>query len=286
MYAISLVEQLTGIKAHTLRIWEKRYNSLIPHRTPTNIRYYDDDQLKKLLNISTLLQHGYKISNVVQLEDEKISELITGLHEHQDKDKQAELYVTELVDHMLSFNERSFDKVLSSAMVKYGVAEAISKVVYPFLRKTGLLWSTSNAAPSQEHFASNIVKRKLLTAIDGIPYATKPKKRFLLFLPPDEWHEIGLLLADYLVRQGGGETVYLGQNVPHESLEMAVERTLPDYVLTFLVLTGNISPLIKELSEIAARHKVTLLVCSGTMPASLPKNVRMLASPEDMSLYI
>lgn len=285
-YSISSVEQLTGIKAHTLRIWERRYNSLTPHRTNTNIRYYDDAQLKKLLNISTLLNHGYKISALSAMPDDKLNELITALFEQGRETDTNDLYIAALTSYMLSFDERSFDKVFSSVITKLGFYETVVKVVYPFLRKTGVLWSTSNASPSQEHFASNIVKRKLLAAIDGIPYPEKPKGKFLLFLPPNEWHELGLLVADFLIRSAGWETIYLGQNLPFSSLEIALEVARPDRLITFFTCVPEADEVVAAISDIAARHNATAFVSVyGTIEGKY-KNTVVLTTPSDIFNYL
>jgi DNA-binding transcriptional MerR regulator len=285
-YSISSVEQLTGIKAHTLRIWERRYNSLNPHRTSTNIRYYDDAQLKKLLNISTLLNHGYKISALCAMSDEELNEAIASLFEQGRTVDTNDLYITALTNYMLSFDERSFDKVFSSVITKLGFYEAVVKVVYPFLRKTGVLWSTSNAAPSQEHFASHIVKRKLLAAIDGIPYPEKPKGKFLLFLPPDEWHELGLLVADFLIRSSGWETVYLGQNLPFSSLEIAIEVAKPNRIISFFTCVPNVEDVVGIISEISTRHDVKAFLCVFGKVEGKYKNTTVLDTPSDLFNFL
>lgn len=284
-YSISSVEQLTGIKAHTLRVWERRYRSLIPHRTDTNIRYYDDSQLKKILNISTLLAHGHKISNLSTYSDEKLNELLNAIFNSSDKNAN-DVHVNMLIDHMLAFDERAFDKVLSNAILRYGFYEAVIDVIFPFLRKTGLLWSTSNAAPSQEHFASGLVRRKLLAAIDGIPYPDTIKKKFILFLPPDEWHEIGLLLADYLIRKRGGESINLGQNVPYSGLKIAVERSKATHMITFLTTGNDTLSVLETLSELSTALSVeTLVYTSGSVEKKF-NNVTVLDSPTSIFEYI
>lgn len=284
-YSISSVEQLTGIKAHTLRVWERRYKSLIPHRTGTNIRYYDDSQLKKILNISTLLNHGYKISKLSAYSDEQLHELLNSIFESNNAHTN-DVHVNMLVTHMLAFDERSFDKVLSNAILKYGFYEAMINVVYPFLRKTGLLWSTSNAAPSQEHFASCLIKRKLFTAIDGIPYPDIVKNKFILFLPPDEWHEIGLLLTDYLIRKRGGENINLGQNVPYSSLKVAVEKSKATKMITFFTSGSDTLSVLETLSTLSTELSVELLAYTSVDVEKKFDNVTLLTSPDSLFKYI
>lgn len=286
-YSINAVEQLTGVKAHTLRIWEKRYQSLIPHRTATNIRYYDDAQLRKLLNISTLQQYGYKISTLMAMAENEINNLILELTNDSGNTELHDIYVSELVGHMLGFDEPSFDKTCSNVIIRYGIYEAMLKVIYPFLRKTGVLWSTNNAAPSQEHFASNIIKRKLLVAIDGIHLSQHSPKKFILFLPPDEWHEIGLLFADFMVRNAGHSSIYLGQDLPFESLEIALSNTKANYLLTFFTAGINMPEHLQKLSALAAKKgKPVVLVGTMTEVAEHYKNITFLKSPTELRNYL
>lgn len=286
-YSINAVEQLTGVRAHTLRIWEKRYQSLIPHRTATNIRYYDGEQVRKLLNISALQQQGYKISALMGMGENEINALILGLAEDDGISDLHDMFVKDLIEYMLVFDEAMFDKTCSSAIVKYGIQEAILKVVYPFLRKTGILWRTNNAVPGQEHFASNIIKRKLLTAIDGVRLPQYRDKTFVLFLPPDEWHEIGLLLADFMIRNAGYGSIYLGQNVPFESLQTAVRITKPTHLLTFFASGFEIGEQLKKLSALAGRTgKPKILVNCVNKPAGQSKHIVFLQSPADLQEHL
>lgn len=288
-YSINAVEQLTGVKAHTLRIWEKRYNALIPHRTPTNIRYYDDEQLRKLLNISTLQQHGHRISTLMAMEDSEINDLLVAMANDDETGDQYDVYISSLISYMLIFDEPAFDKVYSNIIIRLGLFDAMTKVVYPFLRKTGILWSISNATPAQEHFASNIIKRKLLSAIDGIPYHDKAEKKFLLFLPPDEWHEIGLLLADYLIRSAGMASIYLGQNVPFSSLQLTVEKWKPDHLVTFFTSGLDMDDHIRKLSAIVPKsHKGRVILCTNAAVKDKGKypNINFLDSPEGIFKYL
>lgn len=282
-YPIHVVEQLTGVKAHTLRIWEKRYQSLNPHRTGTNIRYYDDDQLRKLLNISTLQRHGHKISTLMSLSDTQLNELILKLKEDSGPTGLNDLFVNELVEHMLAFNEPAFDKTCSSAIVRLGLQEAILKVIFPFLEKTGVLWSTSNATPAQEHFASNIIKRKLLAAIDGIPAPGPREGKYILFLPPDEWHELGLLLTDYILRTAGETCIYLGQNLPFESLETAIRKTGATCLVTFFTTGIDSTDHNRKLKALLEKHP-GLKILAGTKKPNPNEHeqITWLGSPRDI----
>ncbi|XZF13453.1 MerR family transcriptional regulator [Chitinophagaceae bacterium MMS25-I14] len=282
-YTINNVEQLTGINAHSLRAWEKRYKTLVPHRTETNIRYYDDYQLRKLLNIATLQSAGHKISKLMAMKDEELHALITALPDHTPTDDEQLMAapVNKLVAAMLAFDEPLFDKVLSGTIIRLGMFDAMLTVVYPFLRKTGILWSTENISPAQEHFASNILRRKLQSAIDGLPYPSKSDMVFLLFLPPDELHEIGLLFSDYLIRHAGKTSVYLGQNIPYTSLKTALDQTRASHLLTFFTTGTDVEKQMKQLTQIMKGSKSKLIICGSEFSPELklPANIKLLKAP-------
>jgi DNA-binding transcriptional MerR regulator len=198
-YQINDLERLTGIKAHTIRIWEKRYSLIHPNRTDTNRRYYDDAQVRKLLNVTTLLSYGHKISKIAALTDEQIHEHIehdssatTGLHVNNG-------YVNDLLASMLAFDEVGFERIFSAAVLRMGMFDTMVQVVYPFLAKTGVLWTVNKSAP------------------------------------PLEWHEIGLLFANYIIRSRGYQTLYFGQDLPTEDVIKIVGMVAPEYILTFFV---------------------------------------------------
>ena len=285
-YQIADLEQLTGIKAHTIRIWEKRYKLIEPHRTPTNIRYYDDEQVRKLLNVATLLACGGKISHIAELSDEQLNKQIQESQDQPSEDNSSTSFVNSLTAAMINYDEPGFDKIFSAAITRFGVYNAMIKVFYPFLFKTGILWITNEAMPSQEHFASNIIRRKLLAAIDGLMPAKKRNKKFVLFLPPGEWHEIGLLLSDYILRFNGCETIYLGQNVPYENLNAVITKLKPNYLLTFYVSRIDEYAVNEALKELCKCHKDTEILVSGSNDVvkhiKPGKRVTILKNPDQL----
>ena len=200
-YSIRDLEKLSGIKAHTIRIWELRYGLLTPSRTDTNIRHYSNEDLRKLLNVSSLLQKGIKISHISKLSSKQIDEQAASA---QTKESIAEDYLPSaqhaLMIALFEFNEESFNKAFSLSVLKFGFADAMFKVLYPVLDKIGALWSSGEIVPAQEHFISNLVKQKLFSATDSLMINADKKDTFILFLPEGELHEIGLLLTNYLRR--------------------------------------------------------------------------------------
>lgn len=288
-YLINDVERLTGIKAHTLRIWEKRYLTLIPHRTPTKIRYYDDDQVRQLLNISSLLNSNFKIGYLMQLDDAQINHLIEELKSKDVSDKTSSVYINDLTGAMITFNEIEFDRLCNSIITRYGIYDAVVKIFYPFMENTGLLWSTDRLMPAQEHFASQILKRKLHAAIDHIPYPKENSKKFLLFLLPDKWHEIGLLFSNYIIRSEGSSTLYLGPSLPYKNLVTTISKTKPHFLLTFLFPIAGITDDFNKLVELAQMFpEIKFIICTS-LSFNIPEavnNIIVLNKPEELFAYL
>ncbi len=289
-YSINEVEQYTGINAFSLRAWEKRYNTLIPHRTETNIRYYDDEQLQMLLNVSLLLPAGHRISNLMSLTRADLNRLVIEQEEAgADPGSQHAAAINKLIGFMLAFDEASFDKLLTAAIKANGIFEVLTKIVYPFLVRTGVLWTTKGTTPAQEHFAANIIRRKLHAAIDRLKPSPIHSETFILFLPPDEQHEIGLLLADYLLRKAGKKTVYLGADLPYSTLKDAVIQLRPTHLLTFLTTGSSADERIAAIKKSTAGKSCNILVCAGThlkINAKIPSKVRILNDPEAILEYL
>lgn len=254
-YSIKDLEKLSGIQAHTIRIWEKRYKLVTPQRTVTNIRVYSDEDLKRLLNVSLLNHNGLKISKIAVLSDEEMKDRILQLsNDISNSDSQIE----GLIVAMVELNESKFISVFNGLVDQLGFDDAITKVVYPFLGKIGILWQTGRVNSAQEHFVSNIIRRKLFAAIDTLgPTATGPK--VILFLPEGEYHEIGLLFYTYLLRKYGFAPVYLGQSVPFGDLVQIQNAYNADYLFTSFITTlqdRSISDYIVQLSKSFKKQKI------------------------------
>lgn len=286
-YSIKEVEDLTGITAYNLRAWEKRYAGLLPHRTETNIRYYDARQVRRLLNIAGLIPLGYKASQLLALTDKELHSLVTATAE--DSTEEALLpQVNNLVTAMLDFDEPAFGNTVVAAISRLGMYNAMLQVIYPFLHKTGVLWSTSNTSPAQEHFASHLLQRKMQSALDALPGATRTDKRFLLFLPPGERHDMGLLFADYVIRSKGYVTTYLGGDLPYDSLHFALEKTKPTHLLTFFTVTADADAAIAQLLKMLKGKPGKLLVCRDreTDTRKTGSKLHLLEQPADLLNYL
>jgi DNA-binding transcriptional MerR regulator len=216
-FSIRDLENLSGIKAHTIRIWEKRYDLLSPERTSTNIRTYSIGSLQKLLNITLLYNGGYKISKIAKIPENELPVVVRELVA-QNSTKNHSINAFKL--SMINFDHSLFQKTYTGLLADRSFREIFWEVFIPLLTELGLLWQTDTISPSHEHFITNLIKQKLFTSTEKIQ-AVEPTKRdkiFVLFLPENEIHEIGLLFINYELLLRGYKTIYLGQSMPLDSL--------------------------------------------------------------------
>ncbi|GGH73734.1 MAG: MerR family transcriptional regulator [Bacteroidetes bacterium] len=235
-YSIKDLERLTGVKAHTIRVWEQRYNVVCPARTDTNIRLYCDSDLKRLLNVSTLVHNGMKISKVAELSDAERNALVLDSSKYNGN---YESQVNGLKIAMLDFNELMFDRILTNSIAQIGSEETFSKVVGSFIQQVGLLWQTNTISLVHEHFASNLIKQKLFVAIDSVFSMNQSdySKTLVLYLPSGELHELGLLYLNFILRNAGHRVVFLGQSVPIDYLKEVVVRMKADGLVSVFTTT-------------------------------------------------
>ena len=277
MYSIQDLERLSGIKAHTIRIWEKRYSLLTPGRTDTNIRYYNDDQLRKLLNTCTLISNGGKISKVSKLSESAISKEVEALMMPKSKDEQLDVFINKIIESGLTYNNQLFENSFASATLRLGLYKCYRHVILPALIKLGLMWGKKDLMPTQEHFITNLIKQKLFSAIDGLDAPETNSKRYLLFLPEHEDHEIGLLFAHYIIRKSGKTVIYLGQNVPTKDLETTIKQTNPDVLILFVVRTWHKDELIPMMDSITKKFKKgKTILCGNSALTDVVKQNRSL----------
>ena len=258
-YSIKELEQLSGIKAHTIRIWEKRHKIIEPSRTATNIRYYSDLDLKKIINVSLLNTYGIKISKIADMSLDDVNKKVLEISELQN-DKGV--HIDQMVIAMIDMEEELFEKILNNLILRFGFEKTITEIIYPFLEKIGILWQTQNITPAHEHFISNLIRQKIIVAIDGLPIPPKNSQKILLFLPEGEMHELGLLFYHFLIRKSGYRTYYLGQNVPHEDLISVYKVHQPDFMLTSITSNLTIS-IEKYLEQLANDFGQTKILASG-----------------------
>ena len=217
-FTIKDLENLSGIKAHTIRIWEKRYNVLEPMRTDTNIRFYDLHALQKLLNITLLHDYGYKISKISKMPAEKIPELVKEIISSKSAKNHA---ISSFKLAMMNFDQKLFLDTYNSLLSEKSFREVFFEVFIPFMEEIGFLWQAETISPAHEHFISYLIKLKLLVNTERIQSEnpTKEDKLFVLYLPMDEVHELGLMYLNYEILSSGYKSIYLGQSVPTDSLK-------------------------------------------------------------------
>lgn len=230
-YSINDLEKLSGIKAHTLRAWEQRYGLIDPLRTDTNIRYYVDDHLKKILNVAVLVKSGMRISKVAEMTTDEIKAAVIDAGRYQGN---YESQINTFKIAMLDYDEYLFDSVFNKCLIQFGTDETLSKILGAFIEEVGLLWQAGAISVSNEHFISNLIKQKLFSIIDQaiMPNPSKSRKSFVLYLPSDELHELGLLYLYYYLKNHGHRVIYLGQAVPLEYLKDVSDKTQVDEFVT------------------------------------------------------
>lgn len=275
-YSINELESLTGIKAHTIRIWEKRYGLLKPERTDTNIRHYSDNELRKLMNVTTLYNSGMKISHIVELPEQSLNDKINELMNTSQTEQTAlyEPYIGNLITASLNFDEFLFEKNFSNAILRYGLLNTYQNILLPMLHRIGILWTTEKMNPGQEHFITSLILQKIYSAIDGVQPTAESKEKYLLFLPQHEYHEIALLLANYMLRNAGKKVIYLGTRVPYDSVVQTAQSTKPTHLMLIFVHNQAIEEIQQYLDNLSKDFKDLKIIVAGN-PALLSQvNIR------------
>lgn len=269
-FTIKDLENLSGIKAHTIRIWEQRYSFLKPQRTQTNIRYYSNDELKTVLDIALLNKYGYKISHIDKMSAHEVREKIVSLSHAQ---AQQERLINDLLQCMVDLNIDKFEDILDSFIASKGIDKAISYLIFPFLDKLGILWLTNHVNPAQEHLVTNIIRQKLVVGIESVVSHVIIDKTVILFLPEGEHHELGLLYMYYLLKSRGVRVLYLGASVPIRDLEFVSRLKKPDYLYTHLTcIAGNFN-MDRFLAQTQQRVPGLPLIISGQLAHSQLKRI-------------
>ena len=229
-YSIKDLEQISGIKAHTIRVWEKRYKLIDPKRTSTNIRYYSEGDLRRLLNISILNSHGYKISAIAEMDEADISKRVMDLSlDGTSNDGQIDNYIAA----MLELNELKFLNMLSGSIMKLGFERSVEKILLPFIERVYNLWQTGSVLAAQKNFVHNLIRQKITVAIENemqnpVPFGM----RVIMFLPRHENFEIELLFYDLLARKEKLEVIYLGPSVELNDLRILNNSKKADFFMT------------------------------------------------------
>jgi len=282
-YKIKDIEVLTGIKAHTIRIWEKRYGLLTPERTDTHIRTYSDEELTLLLNIALLNKNGVKISRIADMSKSQIVEKVWELKGQQVEDNSIELMLLAL----LHLDEHQFKTLLEGLIESIGLQAMFSDKLIPFLDRIGVMWLVGSITTAQEHFISNLIRQKVISEIDKLPVPTSNEDCVLLFLPEHEWHEISLLYYHFLLRSNGRNTMYLGQSLPYDALMECIEQIKPTALITSWLTAVDEKFIVNYFDRLLNDVKSIPVYSGGYQMKEhvevMPKSVRIIQHTSDLS---
>jgi DNA-binding transcriptional MerR regulator len=266
-YSISDLEQLSGVQTHTIRIWERRYKALEPMRSAGNTRLYDDNQLRRLLNIVSLSQSGLKISYVCSLSESEMKDLLDKeLGKVESPIAKYEYYISQLLSFGLGYDEVEFEKLIGTALEEYGLKNTYTNIMYPLLVRLGLMWRSDNICPAQEHFLSNIIRQKISAATNEVPQNPA------------------------LLRLSGHKVIYLGAKVPIDSLTEVTGSVKVDHLLLFLVRSHQINASSEYLTTLSVAFPDQLIHVAGSTrvlgEVATKGNLRYMKSIEDLENQI
>jgi MerR family transcriptional regulator, light-induced transcriptional regulator len=288
IYSINDLEKLSGIKAHTIRIWEQRYELICPERTKTNIRYYDDFNLKLLLNIALLNKNGVKISKIATMSKAEIQEKVSQISE---VNFQYDTQLDAITIAMIEMDEYKFDRILSSNIQQMGFERTIMEVIYPFLERLSLLWLTGSVNPVQEHFMSYLLRQKVIVAIDKEPLVSgRDVKKFLIYLPEGERQELSLLFMHYMLKSSRNQVIYIGQDISLDDLRDTYNIHKPDYVFSLINEPFPKISIQQYIDSVSCLFEKSHILFSGYQVVNkelkLPQNMTILDSLDDTIKFI
>ena len=271
-YSIDQFSSITSITKFVLRTWENRYDYLKANRSETNIRIYTDKMIVRALNTNYLLENGYKISKISKISEMELIKIIDEIKVNQIEGKEN-YYINQLIISTLEFNTSKFNNVFEEGVSDFGIIGFYKKVILSTLNRIGILWLTNRIAPSQEHFLSENIKQKLIVASDFYFKRENLKQTWLLFLPENEFHEIGILFARFLLVKNGFNVVYLGANLPYDSLKLVNQGLKIDNTLMFSVANSSLINISHTIEHIESNFKNSnnYIISSFITPKMIPK---------------
>ena len=275
-YSIKDLETISDIKAHTIRIWEKRYGLLKPERTDTNIRYYTDEDLRRLLNVSLLVKNGYKISKVSGWNSEQIRASVLSVN----KTKNDDGYVDRLLLCMVNFDNQGFYELLDEILKRFSIEETSFRIIFPLFERIGTFWQVGSIFPAQEHYVTNIIRQKLISEADKIGLNNSRNQTMLFFLHEHELHELSLLFYSYLAKKKGFNVIYLGQFVPFADLEKLVNGLE-------VASKEDIEAYLEKLKALFEHQKIFITGWQiNHLDPSLPRNVKSVKDYKEFNKYV
>jgi len=282
-YSIEQLSNITGFSKLLIRTWENRYNLFEPQRTPTNIRFYDDETLVKALNVSILKNKGFKISKIASYTNKDIEDQVRNVT------RDDEIYhlkqLNKVIESALTFNKALFHEVLNDSLDRYDTLYVYKNILLPALNRIGYLWLTNDILPSQEHFLSELIKQKLYSRIDSVDHGNvRDKEVWLLFLPEGEHHEIGLLVASLILTENNKFVIYLGQSVPLKSLEILKDYFTINKIMFFAIAQSSVNKLehvVSYLDETFSGSDILPVSRIKNMSLKGFKNVKIISSIDE-----
>ncbi|MES2827921.1 MAG: MerR family transcriptional regulator [Bacteroidota bacterium] len=289
--SISNLEQLSGVPVHTIRIWERRYNALEPLRSTGNTRFYNDEHLKRLLNIVSLQQLGYKISQACALEQKEIDAFLEqDLAAVGTNHSGYEFFVSRILTASLAYDELLINNLLDQSITEHGITATYIQVMFPMMQRLGLMWRLDHICPAHEHFIAAIVRQKLMQAISSVPLAEQTGPSWLLYLQEDEGHDIPLLFASFMLRSHGYKVIYLGERVPFGSVEDAYNITQPQNLLLFMIRRRPVKEAETYLKELSASFPKANIFLAGNGrligELELETNINWFSTIEEFSVLL
>jgi DNA-binding transcriptional MerR regulator len=288
VYSIKDLEKLSGVKAHTLRIWEKRYGIIQPRRTKTNIRYYLDEDLKLILNIALLNRNGYKISKIAEMSPHLIQEKVAEI---SDVDSKFENQLDSLTLSMIEMNEYKFNKIIDANIQQNGFESTMMEVIYPLIDKLSVMWMAGSIKSVQENFVSNIVRRKTIAALDQLAIINNQNTPgFIIFLPEGEKHELSLLFLHFLIRNAGFRVLNLGNEVSIYDILDAKEIYPTEYIFTLVNESFQTGGLQEYIDLLSSKIEERQLLLTGFQiihqKLQIPTNCQVLPSIKEVRMFL
>ncbi len=287
LFSIGDIENLTQIKAHTLRIWEQRHGLCIGKRRESRHRFYDGDDLKQILHIALLYKKGKKISHISKLSKEEIRLSALSLSDNSDK---FEVYITRLIETSIDMDPIGFVAVVNEAITHTGMETAVMEIIFPFLKKIGMLWLTGHAMPAQEHFASSIITQKIISETDKLPFNTHPqtKRRVLLFTPVGEYHEMPLLFMKFLLKKNNIPHTYMGKSIEINTLlEYCSKQDVTE--LFFVLITNlthtSLNNYIKQLLNYFPNKKISCAGYSCSSNTDIQPGINVIKNTDEVLAF-
>jgi DNA-binding transcriptional MerR regulator len=288
IYSINDIEKLSGVKAHTIRIWEKRYGILPNRRTDTNIRFYHSDDLELILNIAHLNRNGIKISKIAVMSPEEIKQRVA---DYCDVDTIFENHIDGLMLSMFELNEFKFTKIINHHLAEIGLERTMEEILYPLMDKLSVMWIAGSIKGVHENFINNIIRRKLTVEIDKLDYTfNNICKRFIIYLPEYEAHELSLLFVYYMLKKNGVNALYLGTQTSLTDVKDAAEVFKPHFVFTLFNDSFSETPLLPYLQKLQEISNGAEIIITGYQTihqkSTIPSSFHIINSLNEIKSFI